>query len=62
MDWALRNKEAAWLERMATIIRTIRKWQKPAHVRLMAGEMTAQEMRSVQAVLSAILREIKTVQ
>lgn len=38
----------------------IAKWQKPQHVRLHAGEMTAQEMRSVQAVLGAIVRSLST--
>ena len=38
----------------------IAKWQKPSHVRLHAGEMTAQEMRSVQAVLGAIARALAT--
>lgn len=34
-------------------------WQSPSHVRLHAGEMTAQEMRSVQAVLGGIASRIR---
>ena len=35
-------------------LRVVEQWLKPAHVRLHAGEMSAQEMRSVLAVVSAI--------
>jgi hypothetical protein len=35
------------------------RWSRQAHVRLHAGEMTAQEMRSVQAVLGAVRREVE---
>jgi hypothetical protein len=41
------------------ISRILNKWMKPDHVRLMAGEMSAQEMRSVQAVVAAILTEVE---
>ena len=34
-------------------------WTKAGHIRLHAGEMTAQEMRSVKAVVRAIVREIQ---
>lgn len=34
------------------------KWLDPNYVRLHAGEMTAQEMRSVLAVLRAVRAEI----
>lgn len=33
------------------------KWSRADHIRLHAGEMTAQEMRSVKAVIGAIQRE-----
>jgi hypothetical protein len=35
------------------------KWMRPQQVRLMAGELSAQEMRSVQAVVAAILTEVE---
>ena len=34
------------------------KWQKPDHIRLMAGELDEQEMRTVLAILRAIRWEI----
>lgn len=34
-------------------------WTKAKHIRLHAGEMTAQEMRSVKAVTNAIVRAIQ---
>lgn len=40
------------------VLRIIDKWQDPDHIRLCAGEMTAQEMRSVLAVLRAVRAEI----
>ena len=35
------------------------KWMNPDYIRLHAGEMTAQEMRSVLAVVKAIAAEIR---
>ena len=40
------------------VLRIIDKWQDPDHIRLHAGEMTTQEMRSVLAVLRAVRAEI----
>jgi hypothetical protein len=40
------------------VLRIIDKWQDPDHIRLHAGEMTNQEMRSVLAVLRAVRAEI----
>lgn len=37
---------------------TLALWQRPSHIRLYAGEMTAQEMRSVLAVVGAISRAL----
>ena len=37
----------------------IAKYQRPADLRLIAGEISASEMRVTQAVLSAIVREIE---
>lgn len=34
-----------------------KKWLSPDHIRLHAGELTAQEMRTVLAVLRAVFRE-----
>jgi hypothetical protein len=34
------------------------KWLNPAHIRLMAGEMTAAEMRCVLAVIGPIVAEL----
>lgn len=36
-------------------------WLDPDHIRLHAGEMTAQEMRTVLAVLRAIRAEVRRV-
>lgn len=38
--------------------KTLLRWQRPDYIRLHAGEMTTQEMRSVLAVLKAVSREI----
>lgn len=37
----------------------LRRWQRADYIRLHAGEMTAQEMRSVLAVLKAVSLEIE---
>ena len=37
----------------------LRRWQKPDYIRLHAGEFTAQEMRSLLAVLKVIDLEIR---
>ena len=42
----------------ATIDDVFERWSRPSHVRLMAGEMSAQEMRSVQAVLQAVAADV----
>lgn len=42
-----------------TIRYILASWSKAQHIRLHAGEMTAQEMRSVKAVVAAIRREIE---
>lgn len=36
----------------------LQRWQRPAEIRLRAGEMTAQEMRTARAVLGGIASEI----
>lgn len=36
----------------------LRRWQQPSYIRLHAGEMTAQEMRSVLAVVKCIAGEV----
>lgn len=43
---------------IARALWVIDKWLKPSHVRLYAGEMTAQEMRTTIAVLKAVRAEI----
>jgi hypothetical protein len=43
---------------LVKVLEILTKWQNPNHIRLMAGEMTAQEMRTVLAVLSGIKYEI----
>jgi hypothetical protein len=40
------------------VLPVLDKWSKPDYIRLHAGEMTSQEMRSVQAVLKAIRAEL----
>jgi hypothetical protein len=35
------------------------KWLSPDHIRLHAGELTAQEMRTVLAVLKAVFSEVE---
>jgi hypothetical protein len=35
------------------------KWLNPDHIRLMAGEMTAEEMRCVLAVIGPIVAELE---
>lgn len=37
----------------------LRRWQSADYIRLHAGEMTAQEMRSVLAVLKAVALEVE---
>ena len=58
-DFVARMAEAGFV-RAAGVLAEIEKWRKPSHVRLCAGEMTAQEMRSVQAALGAIVRALTT--
>lgn len=40
------------------VMKLFDKWQDPDHIRLHAGELSAQEMRTVLAVLRAIRWEI----
>jgi hypothetical protein len=42
------------LIRTLEIKKILQNWQRADHIRLHAGEMTAQEMRSVKAVVKAI--------
>ena len=46
-------------EEVDRITEIVNKWTDSGHILLHAGEMTAQELRSVKAVVSAILREIE---
>ena len=41
------------------VLKILSAWQQPAHITLHAGEMSAQEMRSVLAVVRGIEREIR---
>ena len=52
------GREAGIREALEGSAAIVALWQRPSHVRLYAGEMSAQEMRSVQAVLGAISRAI----
>lgn len=52
---------AAYLERRAKITKVVKGWTNFSYMQLHAGEMTAQEKRTVRAVLDAILREIETI-
>ena len=45
---------AAERERVRDILK---KWTRADHIQLHAGEMTASELRSVKAVVNAIIRE-----
>lgn len=40
------------------IVAKLTKWLEPAHMQLHAGEMTAQERRTVKAVVAAIIAEV----
>ena len=44
----------------ARCLEIARKWSSADHIQLHAGEMKAQEMRSVKAVVNAIIRELET--
>ena len=46
-------------ERKSMITAVLREYTKPQTLRLMAGEMTAQEMRTVQAALKGIIAKIE---
>jgi hypothetical protein len=39
----------------------LEKWQRADHIRLVAGELTAGELRAVKAVVAAIARELRPV-
>jgi len=41
------------------ILATVEKWTDRSHIRLHAGEMTAQEMRTALAVANGILSDLK---
>lgn len=43
----------------AVIEPTFDKWSNPSELRLRGGEMTAQEVRTVQAVLNAVKADLK---
>jgi hypothetical protein len=43
----------------AEVLEILERWRKPSYARLHAGEMTADEMRTLQAVLTAIVGEVK---
>lgn len=43
---------------LSKALNVIDKWHDPDHIRLHAGEMTNQEMRSVLAVLRAVRAEL----
>ena len=49
----------AKVEERERCLRVVEKWLKPDHIRLHAGEMDAQEMRSVIAVVRAIAAEVQ---
>jgi ubiquitin len=54
------HEASAAQEDQGAVLNEVKKWQNPSYVRLHAGEMGGAEMRSVQAVLSAIVRACET--
>lgn len=46
---------------MTDVITILRRWQQNSHIMLHAGEMSAQELRSVKAVVKAIEAEVAAV-
>lgn len=50
---------AGFAEGVTHCVGLAEKWLKPSHVRLHAGEMSAQEMRTVLAVVGAIILTMK---
>jgi hypothetical protein len=55
----LPSERIGWNKAIKNAAQIADKWRNPSHVRLHAGEMTAQEMRSVQSVARAIADEIR---
>jgi hypothetical protein len=53
-------KSSQWIK-ILEIQAILKNWQRADHIRLHAGEMTAQEMRSVKAVVRAIEANINRV-
>ncbi len=52
---ALKSRAETAERRVADLTDYIKSWTSPSEMRQRAGEMTAQEVRTVQAILSAIL-------
>ena len=48
-----------YIQAIEDVLSLLDKWQKPSHLQLMAGEMSAQEKRSVFAVLGALRLQIE---
>lgn len=51
--------DAGWSAAIQYAIEIGEKWSGADHIRLHAGEMTAQELRSVRAVVRAIVAELR---
>ena len=49
--------EKAILAERERVREIVKKWTRADHIQLHAGEMTAGELRSVKAVVNAIIRE-----
>lgn len=60
MDGLLPSERVGWNKATKRAAAIADKWRSPSHVRLHAGEMSAQEMRSAQVVARAIAQEIRT--
>lgn len=56
----LPSERLGWIKATKHAAAIADKWRTPSHIRLHAGEMTAQELRSVQAVAQAIASEIRS--
>lgn len=48
-----------WNDAIMTATNLVLEWHRADHVRLRAGEMTAQEMRTTRAVVGAISHEVR---
>lgn len=53
------SERLGWKKALVAAATVADKWRSPSHARLHAGEMSAQEMRTVQAVTLAIATEIR---